>query len=214
MRLRRGGNNTSLTDFPGLSFNNTLKTGEHGDVQGCSRLERHAGKLARGVPRGEGFREGPDLLDFLQNIWNHVEVKDCGLHQQLSKGIKHLHLVSAPKQAMVEVAGRGKLPLREVFKKVERELRGLVKARNKKLERLRGVASYEAVQAYTGKLDAAFAPGRGEGKGFELLQATAEALRALLESTTGTYEDCKALNARFQEIRRWIGKDCPSKGSS
>ncbi len=62
---------------------------------------------------------------FLQNLWNHAEVKDCGLHQQRANSDKHLYITSASKQAKVEVAGRGKLPVREVFKKVEGELRRL-----------------------------------------------------------------------------------------
>ncbi len=150
---------------------------------------------------------------FLQNTWNHVEVKDCGLHQQLSQGVKRLDLVKAPKQAKIEVAGRGQLPIRDVFKRVEKELRGLVKARNKKFKVLRGIASYEAVTAYSGKLDAALATSGGEGKGFDLLQATAASLRSLLEAARPVYADCKALAATFQEIRRWLGANNPSKGS-
>ncbi len=127
-------------------------------------------------------------------------MKGCGLHQQLAKGVKHLYIVKTPKQAKVEVAGRGSLPVRVVFKKVEGELRRLVKARNKKFERLRGVGSYEVVRGYADKLETALATSGGAGKGIELLQATLATLRALLESASNAYEDCKALDARFQAI--------------
>ncbi len=60
---------------------------------------------------------------FLQNLWNHIELKDCGLHQQLAKRIKHLYLLSTSKQTKIEFEGLGKKSIREVFKKVELALR-------------------------------------------------------------------------------------------
>jgi hypothetical protein len=149
----------------------------------------------------------------LQNLWNHVEVKDCGLHQQLAKGIKHLYITSASKEAKVQVEGRGQLPVREVFKKVEGELRRLVKTRNKKFERLRGVEAYKGVQAYVDQMVATLALADGQQKGIALLNATTADLHDLLVETRGVYEECKELDFHFQEIRHWLGKDCPSKGA-
>ncbi len=150
---------------------------------------------------------------FLQNLWNHAEVKDCGLHQQLAKGVKHLYITSASKQAKVEVAGRGKLPVREVFKKVEGELRRLVKTRTKKFDNLRGVEAYEGVRAYVDQMVTTLARADGQQKGIALLNAAAAELQALLGDARGTYDACKELDTRFQEIRQWLGKDCPSKGA-
>ncbi len=151
---------------------------------------------------------------FLQNLWNHVEVKDTGLHQQLSKGVKHLRVVSAPKQATVDVGGgRGKVPIREAFKGVERDLRRIVKGHGKKFERLRGVEAFQALEAYAGRMDAALAGANQEGNGMALLRSTAGDIRQLLEDAREAHADCQHLNQHFQAIRAWLGEECPSKGS-
>jgi hypothetical protein len=151
---------------------------------------------------------------FLQNLWNHVEVKDTGLHQQLSKGVKHLRVVSAPKQASVDVGGgRGKVPVREVFKGVEQDLRRIVKGHGKKFECLRGAEAFQALEAYAGRMDAALAGASQESNGMALLRSTAGDIRQLLEDTREAYADCQHLNQHFQAIRAWLGEECPSKGS-
>lgn len=128
---------------------------------------------------------------FLQNLWNHIEVKDTGLHQQLSKGVKHLYVASASKQAKVNLGDHGKVPVREAFKGVERDLRRILKARTAKFDHLGGVESFEALQAYAEQVEAAASEEGLGDNGTEVLQATASSLRVLLEAAGETYEDCQ-----------------------
>jgi len=152
-------------------------------------------------------------MHFLQNMWNHVEVKDTGLHQQLSKGVKHLYVASASKQAKVNLGARGKVPVREAFGGVDRDLRKILKTRTKKFEHLGGVETYDELAAYAAQLEGAAAEVGGEGAGPELLRTTAASIRTLLTEAYEAREDCQYLGAHFQEIRAWLGKECPSKGS-
>ena len=90
---------------------------------------------------------------FLQNIWNHIEVKDCSLHQKLSKGVKHLAILSASKQKKTEFDGYGKLGIREVFQKVEIALRRAINTRNKTFDILRGMKTFDTLTDYALKME-------------------------------------------------------------
>ncbi|GAH77492.1 unnamed protein product, partial [marine sediment metagenome] len=90
---------------------------------------------------------------FLQNLWNHIEVKDGNVHKELSKAVNNLYILTVSKTSKIFFEGIGKAPIREVFREVEQSLRTLIKARTRKFEHLRGVEVYERLSRYIEEMD-------------------------------------------------------------
>ncbi|TFF87923.1 MAG: hypothetical protein EU548_09575, partial [Promethearchaeota archaeon] len=90
---------------------------------------------------------------FLQNLWNHIEVKDGHLHKTLTKAVNNLYILTVSKTSKIFFEGIGKASIREVFREVELALRSLVKAGTKKFERLRGVKVYERLSLYVEEME-------------------------------------------------------------
>ena len=150
---------------------------------------------------------------YLQNIWNHIEVKDCGLHQTIAQKVKQLYILKVSKQTKIKFDELGTLSIREVFKSVEKKLRRLIIKRNKKFEHLRGVETYDAVAKFVEEIDTQLIGVDSTRKGNELLLKMAEDLHLALTETKELYDSCKLLNAHFQKIRKWVGKRTLSKGT-
>lgn len=52
---------------------------------------------------------------FLQNLWNHIKVKDGNLHKKLKKIVNNLYIVSAAKSVKINFEGLGRASIRDVF---------------------------------------------------------------------------------------------------
>ncbi len=148
---------------------------------------------------------------FLQNLWNHIEVKDGNLHKELSKAVNNLHILKVSKTSKISFEGIGKAPIREVFQEVEQSLRTLIKARTRKFEHLRGVEVYERLCRYVEEMDRVLAAEDPDRKIVKLMNKTADSLHQALKETENHYKACVELNETFQSVRKSLGKEPDSK---
>jgi hypothetical protein len=148
---------------------------------------------------------------FLQNLWNHIEVKDGNVHKELSKAVNNLYILTISKTSKIFFEGIGKAPIREVFQEVEQSLRTLVKARTRKFEHLRGIEIYERLSRYVEETDQVLAAEDPDRKIVQLMNKTADSLRYALKETENHYKECVELYKVFQSIRRSLGKELDSE---
>jgi len=148
---------------------------------------------------------------FLQNLWNHIEVKDGNLHKELSKAVNNLYILTVSKTTKIFFEGIGKAPIREVFREVEQSLRILIKARTRKFEHLRGVEVYERLYRYVGEMDQVLAAEDPDRKIVQHLNKTADSLHHALKETEHHYKACVELHETFQSLRKSLGKELDSK---
>jgi len=148
---------------------------------------------------------------FLQNLWNHIEVKDGNVHKELSKAVNNLYILTVSKTSKIFFEGIGKAPIREVFREVEQSLRTLIKARTRKFEHLRGVEVYERLSRYVEEMDQVLAADDPDRKIVQLMNKTADSLHRALKETENHYKACVELNETFQSVRKSLGKEPDSK---
>ena len=148
---------------------------------------------------------------FLQNLWNHIAAKDGNLHNELTKAVNKLYILTTSKTSKIFFEGIGKASIREVFYEVEQSLRALVKAGTKKFEHLRGVEVYERLSRYVKEIDQVLAKEDTERKIVLLMKKTADSLRHALKEMAPRYKECIELNETFQSIRMSLGKELDSK---
>jgi len=144
---------------------------------------------------------------FLQNLWNHIAIKDGNLHKELTKVVNNLYILTAAKTSKIIFEGIGKASIREVFREIEQSLRALVKARTRKFERLRGIEVYERLVCYVEEMDQVLSREDPERKIVQLMKKTADSLRHALKEMTPRYKECIELNKTFQSIRMSLGKE-------
>ena len=148
---------------------------------------------------------------FLQNLWNHIEVKDGNLHKELSKAVNNLYILTVSKTSKIFFEGIGKAPIREVFREVEQSLRTLIKARTKKFDHLRGVEVYERLSLYLEEMDHVLAAEDPDRKIVQHMNKTADILQHALKETEHHYKACVELHDTFQSIRKSLGRELDSE---
>lgn len=144
---------------------------------------------------------------FLQNLWNHIEVKDGSLHKTLTKAVNNLYVLTISKTTKIFFEGIGKAPIREVFHEVEQSLRALVKSSSKKFNHLRGIEVYERLIRYIKEVDSELAEEDPNRKIVKLMLKTANSLREALKGVEEKYKECVEFNKTFQSIRESLGKE-------
>jgi len=149
---------------------------------------------------------------FLQNLWNHIEVKDGNLHKELKKAVNNLYIMSAAKSVKIKFDGLGKASIREVFHEIELVLRSLIKAQTRKFKRLRGIQVYEKLNKFVKEMEQTLARENADLKVVELMKKTSDSLRNSLDELNETYKVCVDLHKSFQAIRKELGKEPPRDG--
>src|SRR5271157_1070958 len=142
---------------------------------------------------------------YLQNLWNHIEVKDGHVHKELAKMVKHLYITSTNKNAQKNIEGVGKVGIRDTFKDIEKVLRKLLKGSSKKFERLRGHESWLKLQKYVDDIETACKNEDQDQWTVKMMIKTSATIRDALDMTSADHEACVDLNRRFQEIRSLLG---------
>ena len=151
---------------------------------------------------------------FLQNLWNHIEVKDGNLHKELKKAVNNLYIVSAAKSVKIKFDGLGRVSIREVFHEVEIVLKSIIKAQSRKFNRLRGINVYEKVNKFVKETEQVLRVEDTDHKIVELMKRTSESLRKSLEVLEDQYKVCVELNKSFQVIRKALGKEPKRDGKN
>ena len=151
---------------------------------------------------------------FLQNLWNHIEVKDGNLHKELKKAVNNLYIVSAAKSVKINFDGLGKASIREVFHEVEIVLKSIIKAQSRKFKRLRGINVYEKVSSFVKEMDQVLRNEDTDHKIVELMKRTSNSLRQSLDDLKDQYRVCVELNKSFQVIRKALGKEPKRDGKN
>ncbi|MHA1518720.1 MAG: hypothetical protein ACTSRK_00925 [Promethearchaeota archaeon] len=144
---------------------------------------------------------------FLQNVWNHIEIKDGNLHKKLSNLVKGLYIMSASKSSKVYFEGLGKMSVRDVFHELELQLRAMIKARTKKFDHLRGIEIFERISALVSEMESALKDEDGTRRITKIMKNTLNLLKRGLKENKEQYEICVSLNAQFQVIRTNLGDE-------
>jgi len=144
---------------------------------------------------------------YLQNLWNHIEVKDGNLHKKLSKIVKDLYILSVSKTTKVYFEGLGKKSIRDIFHEMELQLRAILKARTKKFEHLRGVEVFGRLTSLVEEMRAALVGEDENRRIVKIMKRTLNILHEGLHSTQEQYGTCISLNSQFQQIRKDLGNE-------
>jgi hypothetical protein len=142
---------------------------------------------------------------FLQNLWGHLELKDGHVHKELAKGINHLYITSTTKDAEVHLENGERQKVRELFGVIEKDLRKLVKNSSKKFDHLRGIETFDKLAAYVDDIMVNCVNEDPSRWVVRKLMSTATVIRDALEEQRSSYEDCRELNMKFQDIRSLLG---------
>ncbi len=142
---------------------------------------------------------------FLQNMWNHVELKDSHVHKELAKTINHLYITAASKEIHKKLENGERESIRKIFEGVEKDLRKLVKITSKKFDRLRGIESFRKVEAYILDMERECAKDDASRWVVKTMLDTITRLRDQLDTLRPAMEECVDLNKRFQDVRTLLG---------
>lgn len=148
---------------------------------------------------------------FLRNTWNHLAALDSNIYIPLKKAIGGLYIHTASKNATVYFENVGEVSIREVFKNTDKDLRVMIKARNKVFKELRGVWLYEKLTEYVNKMDDMLKNLDPNFRFTKILNRTAATLREALNDVKCYYNDGFELNDDFQQIRQIFGETKTSK---
>jgi hypothetical protein len=142
---------------------------------------------------------------YLQNLWNHIEVKDSHVHKTLAKAVNHLYITTVSKKVTKTIEGVGKVPIRKTYEKIESDVRKLLKGSTKKFEKLRGHETWMKLAKYTEDIEATCKSENQDQWTVKTLLKTAANIKEALEQTAADHDDCVDLERRFQEIRSTLG---------
>ncbi len=148
---------------------------------------------------------------FLRNTWNHLAALDSNIYMPLKKAIGGLYIHTASKNNTVYFENVGKVSVREVFKNTDKDLRVMIKARNKVFKELRGVWLYEKLTEYVDKMDEVLKDLEPNYRFTKILNRTAIILKNALNDVKCHYDDVRELNDNFQQIRQIFGENKTSK---
>ena len=138
---------------------------------------------------------------FLGNLWKHIEYKDQKLHSSLASCVNSLYIVNVDQTSTVKIPNVGKVKKREFFSNLESDLRKLVKPRNKKFKKLRGVESWNNVANYALTLKEVVESKDPTHRVTKVLSKVCKRLNEGLESTQPIFHDCCDLFDEFNDIR-------------
>lgn len=142
---------------------------------------------------------------FLQNMWNHVELKDSHIHKELAKLLNHLYITAVGKEVNKRLENGENAKIRKVFEGVEKDFRKLVKGSSKKLDRLRGIESFKKVEAYVLDMERECVKDDASRWVVKKMLDTIAQIREELDILRPAMEECVDLNQRFQDVRALLG---------
>ena len=148
---------------------------------------------------------------FLQNMWNHIELKDSHVHKELAKVINHLYITAVSKEMNKKLENGENVKIRKVFEGIEKDLRKLVKGSSKKLDRLRGIESFRKVEAYVSDMEHECSKDDASRWVVKKMIDTITQIREQLDILRPAMEECVDLNKRFQDVRGLLGNPQLSK---
>lgn len=187
----------------------------YGHVQGI--LSQHGAELVGMISDKQGsivkmhdkyFQDVPHQychFHFLQNMWNHLELRDGHLQKELSKFINRLYITSTSVKNTKILESGERVKVRDIFKEVEKNLKKVVKTRSKKLEHLRGIEAFKNIEEYVQKIEEKCHGEDPDRYVVKWLLETARQLREKLAELAPSNEEHVEMNARFQEVRAILG---------
>lgn len=198
-----------------------LETADFETLHSCieSILNSYKVKLIGGVSdkqgsirkmREEFYAEVPWQwchFHFLQNLWNHIEIKDGNLHKTISKVINGLYIVSTSKSFKVKFDGLEKMAIRDLFQGVSRQLKSILKNSTKKFKKLRGITTYEELEEYVVEMESSLQREDSSRRVVKIMQKAAVALRSVLNETKIQYETCIGLFGMLNDIKDDLGDE-------
>ena len=144
---------------------------------------------------------------FLQNLWNHLEVKDSHLHKTIEKEINRLEIVSLSPVVQSTFEEIGKVPVRMLFAPIETDLRRILRTHTTKFTNFRGIETYSLLESYIPHLVDLLEKGNDDSRLVSMLNRAIQTLKTLLLQEKPCYSDCLDLFHRFQEIQSLLSQD-------
>jgi len=148
---------------------------------------------------------------FLRNTWNHLVALDSTVYLSLRKVINGLYIHSAKRSNKIYFESIGKISVRKVFESVDKDLRAMIKIRNKRFKELRGMWLYETLEGYIEDMEQTIKDLDPTVRFTKIAARTASALRTALFEAKENYEHSRPLFRYFQQIRGVFGNDKTSK---
>lgn len=148
---------------------------------------------------------------FLQNLWNHVEVKDSHLHKTIEKEINRLDIVKLSPMVQSSFEEVGKVPVRMLFAPIETDLRRILRTHTTKFSKFRGIETYALLESYIPHLVELVEKGNDDSRLVSMLKRAIETLKTLLLQEKSCFLDCSDLFHRFQEIQSLLGQETEEK---
>lgn len=148
---------------------------------------------------------------FLRNTWNHLVSLDSTVYLSLRKVINGLYIHSASKTTKVNFENVGKISVRKVFESVDKDLRAMIKVRNKIFKELRGMWLYETLEGYVDDMEQTIKDLDPSFRFTKIAARTASALKTALLEVKENYEHSCPLFRYFQQIRSVFGDDSTGK---
>jgi len=139
---------------------------------------------------------------FLRNQWKYAEALDSNVFMPLQKVANNLYIHKVAPSATAEFEGKGRLPVREVFKAIDDDLRSMLRARNITFKRLRGITLYEQLSAYVRKMGQLLPKLDPSFRITKIYRQTVESLQAALSEVMAAYEDACLLRDLFKGARK------------
>ena len=130
--------------------------------------------------------------------------------KKLSSVVNHLTITTITKEATRNIPNVGKVNFREYFAPIEQDLRKLIKNRNKKFVKLRGVRSYERLHNYCSDIQEICAEQDPNHRVTKILMKTAIKLEKVLEEQASANATCLTLFSNFGQIQEVLSR----KGSN
>ena len=113
----------------------------------------------------------------------------------LQKAANNLYIHKVSPSATAEFEGKGRLPVREVFKAIDDDFRAMLRARNVPFKRLRGITLYEQLATYVTKMSNLLPKLDPSFRITKIYRQTVEGLQAALTEVKVAFDDaCQLLN--------------------
>lgn len=138
---------------------------------------------------------------FLQNLWNHIEVKDSHLHKSLAKMVNDLNILSMSVSVKANVEDMGDISIRTLFAPIETDLRRILRTHTTKFTKFRGIKTFELLEKYLIHLSELVCMSNQNSRLVSLLHTVIATITNGLETNRLVFQNCTDLFSQFKAIQ-------------
>ncbi len=142
---------------------------------------------------------------FLCNTWKHAEALDSNVFMPLQKAANALYIHKVAPSATADFEGKGRLPIREVFKDIDSDIRKMLRTRNVTFKQLRSTSLFEQLESYTAVMRPLLPRMDPRFRITKIYRKAVGALDEAIAAARPAYEDACLLRDYFGEVRKTLG---------